>query len=525
MIRIPIVSEFKDAGFKDAQKATKGLDTQFKQLARTAGIAFGAGAVVDFGRKAVNAAIDLEESVNAVNVTFGESSAAVLQLSEDAARSVGMSSAAFNSLSVELAGFAGQLTGDGQDISTVIESMTTRAADFASVMNISVSEAVGVFQSTLAGSSEVIRKYGVDVSAAAVEQYILGEGIADSKSEITEAMKVQGRYALLMEGTAKTAGDFANTSDSLANQQRILTAELENMSAQLGQQALPLLTDLADIALKAADAISDLDEATAKLPGSGGLFDALGDSLKIISGGWQDFTRDTLEAHAAEQEAADGIATTNAHLKLRADAYNTVHRQAVRALRAEAIALEDAAVAQAKYLKSIEHTVDAVGALQRSLSNQRNILDMADAFDQFRTVMDDADASTREQQQALIDLQLDVIDYATEVANLPDAVVTELIADLDRGALDEVQAFLEMIGDGITLPITPQVIEVPTGVAGTGAIRVDEFGNVRNVGSTTSNITVNMPAGANGDDVVQALQQWQRNNGAIPLYTSSAVGP
>lgn len=37
------------------------------------------------------------------------------------------------------------------------------------------------------------------------------------------------------------------------------------------------------------------------------------------------------------------------------------------------------------------------------------------------------------------------------------------------------------------------------------------------------NITVNMPAGSNGDDVVRALQEWSRRNGSLPLVTTSNV--
>ena len=39
----------------------------------------------------------------------------------------------------------------------------------------------------------------------------------------------------------------------------------------------------------------------------------------------------------------------------------------------------------------------------------------------------------------------------------------------------------------------------------------------------TTSITVNMPAGANGDDVVRALQQWSRRNGSLPLVTTGNI--
>jgi hypothetical protein len=42
---------------------------------------------------------------------------------------------------------------------------------------------------------------------------------------MTESDKVMARYQMIMEQTNKTAGDFANTSDSLANSSRIAGAK------------------------------------------------------------------------------------------------------------------------------------------------------------------------------------------------------------------------------------------------------------------------------------------------------------
>jgi hypothetical protein len=47
-----------------------------------------------------------------------------------------------------------------------------------------------------------------------------------------------------MESTAKTAGDFANTSSGLANQQRILTARFTDLQAEIGTALLPAVTEL-----------------------------------------------------------------------------------------------------------------------------------------------------------------------------------------------------------------------------------------------------------------------------------------
>jgi hypothetical protein len=38
-----------------------------------------------------------------------------------------------------------------------------------------------------------------------------------------------------------------------------------------------------------------------------------------------------------------------------------------------------------------------------------------------------------------------------------------------------------------------------------------------------ASITVNMPSGASGDDVVRAIQRWVRDNGAVPMTTTTAI--
>src|SRR5690606_9969958 len=50
--------------------------------------------------------------------------------------------------------------------------------------------------------------------------------------------------ALIYEQTSAAQGDFARTSDGLANQQRILDAQMENLKATIGQALLPVVLAL-----------------------------------------------------------------------------------------------------------------------------------------------------------------------------------------------------------------------------------------------------------------------------------------
>lgn len=234
-----------------ADRAFAGLTRGAVKAAGMIGGAFAAGQIVSGISDAVGAASDLEESVNAVRVATGGSADEILQFGQSAAQTLGMSRREVNETAVSFSAFNEKIGGG----SKTFEDYITRAADFASVMNLDMSEALEKFRSGLAGETEPLRAFGLDLSAAAVEAYALENGLADSKSEMDEAIKVQARYGLLMEQTAKTAGDFANTSDGLANQQRILNAEWENAQAAIGEVFLPLLTDLAPGAVNAIENI------------------------------------------------------------------------------------------------------------------------------------------------------------------------------------------------------------------------------------------------------------------------------
>lgn len=216
---------------------------KFRSQTRLAALAT-VGVMGLVGRSVVGQASDLNESVNAINVTFGRAADEILKLGENAAQAVGLSNSEFNALAVRFSAFAKTIAGPGGDVVGVVNEMTTRVADFASVMNLDVPEAAQIFQSALAGETEPIRRFGKDVSEATVKQFAYANGIAETGKELTEQQKVLARYGALMAQTADTQGDFANTSGEFANATRIATAEFKNAGAAIGTALLPLLGGL-----------------------------------------------------------------------------------------------------------------------------------------------------------------------------------------------------------------------------------------------------------------------------------------
>ena len=249
VLNVEILGEYKNLA-----KATKGAEGSFKKLGDkfakigtniakvTAGIGIGLGvAIASQIKPAIDAASDLSEGINAVNVSFGDAAEGILALGENAARGLGLSKTELFGIATQFSSFAGTIAGEGGNIVEVVDEISNRGADFASVFNLEVGDALAKFQSGLAGQSEPLRNYGIDLSAATVLAHALETGIFDGVGAMTESEKVQARYSSLMEQTDKVTGDFANTSDGLANQQRILKATLEDTRAEIGEKFMPIM--------------------------------------------------------------------------------------------------------------------------------------------------------------------------------------------------------------------------------------------------------------------------------------------
>lgn len=200
-----------------------------------------AGAVV---RDLSGKASDLAESQNKVNVVFGSGAEAVTRWSETADVALGLSrrgaldnAGAFGNLFVQL----GLSSGKAAEMST---SMVGLAADFASFHNADITDVLIAQQAAFRGEYDAVQRFVPTINAAAVEQQGLRMGLAATSRELSQQDKALATYTLLVEGAGAATGDFARTSDGLANQQRILAAQVENLQAKLGEALLPVVTDL-----------------------------------------------------------------------------------------------------------------------------------------------------------------------------------------------------------------------------------------------------------------------------------------
>jgi len=255
---IPIVSTFDakgvDKAVRDIEKAEGGwkkAGAGFKALegpALAVGAGLAAGAAVS-----VKAASDLGETFNAVGKTFGTASDQITSYGETAAETMGLSQRAFQEMATNTGALLTNMGYDQDAAAASTINLAERAADMASVFNTDVDTALMAINAGLRGESEPLRAFGVGLSDAALKAKAMEMGIYDGVGALDASTKALATEALVLEQTDKYAGDFADTSDSMANKQRTLAAKTEDLAAAFGEALLPYVED----ALKLFESLMD----------------------------------------------------------------------------------------------------------------------------------------------------------------------------------------------------------------------------------------------------------------------------
>lgn len=269
-VRIPILAEFDPAGIKKAEQS-------LGDIAKTAAAAFATTKIVEFGRAAVDAAADMGETLSKAGVLFGDAVGQVEAFAEGAAASLGQSKQEALDAAATFATFGKAAGLTGNELANFSTELTALASDIGSFNNANPAEVVDALGAALRGEAEPMRRFGVLLDDATMRQKALEMGIIDTvKNALTPQQKILAAQALIFEQTGAAQGDFARTSDSLANQQRILAAEMKNVQAELGEALLPLMKQFAGIALDVLGAFQQLPQPMQQVAGvtaiAGGAF-------------------------------------------------------------------------------------------------------------------------------------------------------------------------------------------------------------------------------------------------------------
>ena len=239
----------------DTRVDTSGFNTGVSTVSRgfsaiisaasAVGIALSAAFVVDklieFGKEAVSLASDMQEVQNVVETAFGSMAYKCEEFAKTSIETLGMSKLAakqFSSTYMAMGRGSGMALEEAADMAL---GATKRIGDIASFYNKSFEEVDTMLKSIWTGETESLKEIGVVMTQANLQQFAYTQGINKKISAMTQAEQIQLRYAYVMEQTALAEGDFAKTSDSWANQTRILSERWKEFLSIVGSGLIEVL--------------------------------------------------------------------------------------------------------------------------------------------------------------------------------------------------------------------------------------------------------------------------------------------
>ena len=335
--------------------AESTVSTTAAKIAKAIGSAFVVKQVIEFGKAAIGVASDLNEVQNVVDTTFGDGSVKIDEWAKNAAEAFGESELQAKQFTSTL-GAMFKSMGVGQaDMEEMSMSLAGLAGDMASFYNLDPTEAFEKLRSGISGETEPLKQLGINMSVVNLEAFAMSEGITKSYQEMTQAEQATLRYQYIMSATADAQGDFANTSDSLANQQRILQLEIQTLAAEIGNDLMPIAKEILTIARDGIQWISENKDALEGLAGAAGV-------AATAYGVW----KATLKAEELYDSVANGIKGITTAMK-GAEAATGLMSTAMSAIPYVAIVAGIAAITAA--------VIELKGAQEEALQSQYEYMD------------------------------------------------------------------------------------------------------------------------------------------------------
>ncbi len=281
------------ARVKEFDKTQTGIAGSLKGLSAASAIFYGTIGTAAY--KCVTAASDLQEQTSKFNTVFGSQQQIAEQWADTLVSGYAMST---REAKQNLAAMMDLLEPMGMNAEAAAKmsfEVVKLSADLGSFNNVPTAQVMADLQSALVGNYETTKKYGVVLNETVIKEEARRQGIIKGKEELTATQKAEVAYSLILKGSKNALGDMARTQDSYANAQKKLKAQIEDMSASIGNSFLPMagemiksVSDLISIAGQVSSAFGDIGISVKKMTGPMAALAAYNkwalDGLKQITG-------------------------------------------------------------------------------------------------------------------------------------------------------------------------------------------------------------------------------------------------
>lgn len=233
-------------GLKSAGNTIKssGIENSLKGIGKIALAAFSVKAIINFDKECINLGSDLAEVQNVVDVTFGNLNTEVNKFAENAITQFGLGQTVTKKYVGTFGAMSKAFGFTNKEALAMSETLTGLTGDVASFYNLNTDEAYTKLKSVFTGETESLKDLGVVMTQNALDQYAMANGYGRTTAKMSEQEKVALRYKFVLDKLSLANGDFARTSDSWANQTRVLSLRFNELKATLGQGFINVFTPI-----------------------------------------------------------------------------------------------------------------------------------------------------------------------------------------------------------------------------------------------------------------------------------------
>lgn len=234
------------------------IENKIKSIGTTIGLAFGVKELVDFGKRAVTAASDLTEAQNVVDTAFGDMSWKMEQFAATALETYGISELTAKNMGSTYMAMAKGMGVATDAASDMAVTLTGRLSDIMSFYNKTQSEVDTIGRAMITGETEPLKAIGVVMTQTNLSAYALAKGYEKTYDAMSANEQLIVRYKYFLEQTAMAQGDFAKTSESWANQTRLLSERWNEFITNFGGLIMNTLTPALELANEAVSFLNEL---------------------------------------------------------------------------------------------------------------------------------------------------------------------------------------------------------------------------------------------------------------------------
>lgn len=224
-----------------------GIEGALGKIGKIAAAAFSVKAIVSFGKECIELGSNLAEVQNVVDVTFGNLNTQVNEFAQNAIEQFGLGQTVTKKYVGTFGAMSKSFGFSNEEALKMSETLTGLTGDVASFYNLSSDESYTKLKSVFTGETESLKDLGVVMTQNALDQYALANGYGKTTSKMSEQEKVALRYKFVMDKLSIASGDFARTSDSWANQTRVLSLRFNELKASLGQGLINIFTPVVKV--------------------------------------------------------------------------------------------------------------------------------------------------------------------------------------------------------------------------------------------------------------------------------------